>query len=121
MVSLLKLTGQSKKLIVTVAGSALSAILSRSSYQVRLLDRVCEVIGEKTITAREKAVDCIIILLEKALSTEAIKTLFIKGNGLECLERTLRKSLSDANGNVREKSRQVFSMMKTSWPDRADM
>ena len=120
LIILLKLTSQSKRMLVTLGSSTGTTVLRNTSFQTRVMERILEVTNDKNPTAREKAIEFLKVTLEECWRKDASKALFVRASGQDSLEKMLMRTLGDANSNVREKSRDIFGMYQQQWPDRSE-
>ena len=119
MINLLKLCSQSKRMLVTMAGNTAATLIQHVSFQQRILDRLAEAMMDKSAGLRESAVDLIRLLCERTCQMEQERSAMLKSSSAaETLERLLPKSLGDASGTVRERSRDIYHFFEMLWPDR---
>lgn len=120
MANLLKLTAQSKRMLVTLGTAAAITLLRNTSYQPRIVERLAEAASDKNAATRERATEFLRVTLELCFERESGRALFVRAGGLETMERVLVKTLGDANNMVRERSREVFGLCRQHWPERCE-
>eukprot|EP00158_Paraphelidium_tribonemae_P005123 Partr_v1_DN27175_c1_g1_i1_m16030 putative Microtubule binding protein that promotes the stabilization of dynamic microtubules. Required for mitotic spindle formation (By similarity) len=123
LATLLKLTSQSKKVVVSLGSSTACTLLRNSGFQFRLLERtVNAATGEKSPLARERACELTLVLVEEAVKRgDSGKSQVLRSGGLDLLDRLLGKGLGDASGSVRGYCRDILTVYQREWPERADM
>ena len=118
---LLKLCAQSKRVVVQLGSACVLDLLNICSYNVRLLERLCNSMLEKSVGLREKSAELILFQLQQSVGTATGKQTFFKSGALDMLDRMLVKALGDASAIVRSQSRQVLALYQQEWPDRAQL
>jgi CLIP-associating protein 1/2 len=111
------MAGFTKKIAAQQSQTSVTAIISHTSSQPRiLLPLLWSTLQEKTVQARAFVIAHIKQYLEHhgTRSKHAIEAL----NGLEFLEKSLKKALSDPNPAVREAARVSFWIFEAIWRDR---
>lgn len=114
---LLKMAGFTKKITAQQSQTSVTAIISHTSSQPRiLLPLLWNTLQEKTVQARAFVIAHIKQFLEHhgTRSKHAIEA----SSGLEILEKSLKKALSDPNPAVRETARVLFWTFEAIWRDR---
>lgn len=114
---LLKMAGFTKKITAQQSQASVTAIISHTTSQPRiLLPLLWNTIQEKTVQARAFVIAHIKQYLEHhgTRSKHAIEA----SSGLEFLEKSLKKALSDPNPAVRETARVLFWIFEAIWRDR---
>ncbi|KAJ3513329.1 hypothetical protein NLJ89_g3009 [Agrocybe chaxingu] len=114
---LLKMAGFTKKLTAQQSQSAVTVILSYASAPPRIIiPMLWSLLQEKTVQARVYAVGHFKHYLE--VHGHRSKTAIETSNGLETLEKALKKALADPNPSVKEVARQWFWAFEDVWQDR---
>lgn len=127
--NLIKVASQTKKICCSAAQSALAAVLKYTSYHpVRVLHTLFASLGEKNLNTRVCAITCIQIIAEIGSGMFRVTSLnggssteFRDGldpNGMDVLEKSLKKGLVDASAAVRDISRETFLLYEMMWPEK---
>jgi CLIP-associating protein 1/2 len=117
LTNLLKMAGFTKKIAAQQSQASVTAIITYCSAQPRItLPLLWTTLQEKTVQARAFVVAHIKNYLEVhgVRSKHGIES----AGGLEILEKSVKKSLADANPAVRESARVCFWVFNSIWRDR---
>lgn len=113
--NLIKLCGGTKKISSQNGNLTVDAVMGNASYNSRLLHHVWGACQDKNVQPR-------------LYVTGWLKTLINKhgrycehGGGLELIEKSIKKGLSDANPGVREGMRGTYWTFARVWPEKAEM
>ncbi|KAJ3040043.1 suppressor of tub2 mutation [Rhizophlyctis rosea] len=120
LTNLLKLSSQSKKLVITASTNALTVLLRRTTYNVKYLQHFLTASTDKSTSTRAAAAGFIKTVVEKMVGSQDDKMAFEKSGGVEMVEKFLQKGLQDANAAVRETGKEIFSLLQTYWSERAE-
>lgn len=115
--NLLRMAGFTKKIAAQQSQSSVSTIIVNTSPQPRVvLPLLWNTLQEKTVQSRAFVVAHIkhYIEVHGHRSKHAIES----STGLDILEKSVKKSLSDANPAVKESARICFWVFDEVWPDR---
>ena len=119
--NLLKLTGQSKKLICASASNAIIVIIKNTTYHTRSLQIVNSNISDKNISVRIYSITFIQTYVTEMVKFDSSRTTFEKSGGLDIVLKTLKSRLQDASSAVRETSRDIFfESLRVYWPEQAE-
>ncbi|KAJ3285668.1 suppressor of tub2 mutation [Borealophlyctis nickersoniae] len=119
LTNLLKLTGQSKKLVATASSNTATVLLQRTTYKPKYLQYFLTALADKSAGTRGSAAVFVKVVLEQMVSTDANKATLEKTGGLESIEKCLKKGLQDATPSVREASRDTFTVYQKHWQDKS--
>ncbi|KAG5964107.1 hypothetical protein E4U57_000074 [Claviceps arundinis] len=118
MQTLVKLSAGTKKISSQMANVTVQRIISRVTYNQRLMQHIWSASQDKNVQPRTYATDWLKIVLRK----EACHKSHVEHTGgVELMEKILRKGLGDANPGVREKTRSAYWTFWGVWPARADV
>ncbi|KAG6880057.1 hypothetical protein C0992_006869 [Termitomyces sp. T32_za158] len=116
LTNLLKMAGFTKKITAQQSQASVTEIITHTSAQPRIvLPLLWNTLQEKTVQARTFVVDHVkqYVNVHGHRSKHAIEGT----NGLELLEKSIKKALNDANPAVREKARISFWVFEDVWPE----
>ncbi|KAG6833770.1 hypothetical protein H0H87_001202 [Tephrocybe sp. NHM501043] len=120
LTNLLKMAGFTKKIAAQQSQASVTAIITHTSAQPRIiLPLLWNTLQEKTVQARAFVVAHIKQYVE--VHGHRARNAIEGTNGLELLEKSLKKALSDANPAVRENARILFWVFEEAWPDRGNL
>ncbi|KAG6911650.1 hypothetical protein DXG01_007900 [Tephrocybe rancida] len=115
--NLLKMAGFTKKIAAQQSQASVTAIITHTSGQPRvILPLLWSTLQEKTVQARAFVVAHLKQYVE--VHGHRSKNAIEGTNGLELLEKSLKKALGDANPAVRENARILFWVFEEVWPER---
>ncbi|RDB23289.1 Protein STU1 [Hypsizygus marmoreus] len=117
LTNLLKMAGFTKKIAAQQSQASVTSIITHTSAQPRtVLPLLWNALQEKTVQARAFVVRHLkhYIEVHGHRSRNAIEG----SGGLETLEKSLKKALSDANPAVKESARILFWTFEEVWQDR---
>ncbi|KAG6835100.1 hypothetical protein H0H93_004830, partial [Arthromyces matolae] len=113
---LLKMASLTKKITAQQSQASVTAIILNTSAQPRvILPILSNILQEKTVQSRTFGVGHMKQYLE--VHGQRSKAMIEASNGLELLEKSLKKALNDPNPAVRENARLLFWSFEEIWPD----
>ncbi|GAA5839288.1 hypothetical protein JCM11251_006027 [Rhodosporidiobolus azoricus] len=115
---LLSMSGQTKKIVASASQSTLTVLLERSGYHARTLQLVAALLNEKTVSARQFAIQHLNTLLRTHAARSRAQ--LDSSGGTDELEAAVKKALIDPNAGVREGARTAFWVFEGVWPSRAE-
>ena len=119
MQALLKLSGATKKIISLLASVTIDIILSKATFNNRLLQHICSACQDKNVQPRMYGAGWLRTMITKE---EHHKTHIENTGGLDMIEKSIKKGLGDANPGVREKMRATYwTSYAKLWPARAEV
>lgn len=114
---LLKIAGFTKKILAAQSQVSVTDIITHTSPQPRLvLPLLWSYQQEKTVQARLYIIGHFKTYIEVHGSRPAGKASIEASNGLEYLDKAIRKTLADPNPGVREQARIAFWKFEEIWP-----
>jgi CLIP-associating protein 1/2 len=118
LTSLLKMAGFTKKLVATASQQAVACLLRSLAYRHKFLDLLWAHLQEKTVATRIWMCThlCTLIETHGAQRRHALEA----HNGLDILDRALKRALPDQNKDVRAKARDAFFHFQRVWPGEAE-
>ncbi|KAG8425084.1 suppressor of tub2 mutation [Metarhizium acridum] len=117
MQTLVKLSAGTKKISSQMANATVDTIISRVSYNQRLMQHIWGASQDKNIQPRTYATGWLKTVLKKEAGH---KSHMEHTGGVDLMEKCIRKGLGDANPGVREKTRSAFWAFWGVFPARAD-
>jgi CLIP-associating protein 1/2 len=117
MQTLVKLSAGTKKIASQLANTTVDVILSRVTYNLRLMQHVWAACQDKNVAPRTYATGWLKTLLKKEAHH---KSHFEHTGSLDLVEKCIKKGLVDANPAVREKMRSTYWAFWGMWPAKAD-
>ncbi|KAK0391254.1 hypothetical protein NLU13_0755 [Sarocladium strictum] len=117
MQSLIKLSGGTKKIASQQANVTIDMIISRVTYNARLMQHLWNACQDKNVQPRTYAPDWLKTILKKESHH---KSHLEHTGGVDVFEKCIKKGLADANPGVREKMRSTYWAFWAVWPARAD-
>ncbi|KAF7597649.1 hypothetical protein BBP40_000127 [Aspergillus hancockii] len=117
MQNLIKLCGGMKKISAQNGTVTLNAVLANVTYTARILHHVTGACQDKNVQLRLHAAAWLKTLINKQAHN---KSSIEHGGGLEILEKSMKKGLSDANPSVREAMRSAFWTFYRVWPSKGN-
>lgn len=115
--NLIKLCGGTKKIASQAGETTVDVIISKVSYNVRIMQHIWLACQDKNVQPRTYAAGWLKTLLRKESHH---KNHVEHTGGLEIIEKCIKKGLADANPGVREKMRGTYWAFAQMWPMRAD-
>jgi len=116
--NLIKLCGGTKKIASQTGDTTVDVIISKVSYNVRIMQHIWLACQDKNVQPRTYAAGWLKTLLKKESHH---KNHVEHTGGLELIEKCIKKGLADANPGVREKMRGTYWAFAQIWPMRADV
>ncbi|KAK8932179.1 hypothetical protein H634G_04660 [Metarhizium anisopliae BRIP 53293] len=117
MQALVKLSAGTKKISSQMANVTVDTIISRVTYNQRLMQHIWGASQDKNIQPRTYATGWLKTVLKKE---SGHKSHMEHTGGVDLMEKCIRKGLGDANPGVREKTRSAFWAFWGVFPARAD-
>ncbi|KAG6001507.1 suppressor of tub2 mutation [Claviceps maximensis] len=117
MQTLVKLSAGTKKISSQMANATVQCIISRVTYNQRLMQHIWGASQDKNVQPRTYATEWLKIVLRKEAGH---KSHVEHTGGVDLMEKIIRKGLTDANPGVREKTRSAYWSFWGVWPGRAD-
>jgi len=113
--SFIKMCAATKNIAAQNGNTTVEAILQSCSYSHRLLQHVSFASQDKNVQPRTFSASWVKTMIRKH------KSAIEHSGGLESLEKTLKKGVTDANPKVREAYRSTYWTFALVWPQRAEM
>ncbi|KHN94226.1 HEAT repeat containing protein [Metarhizium album ARSEF 1941] len=117
MQTLVKLSAGTKKISSQMANVTVNTIISRVTYNQRLMQHIWGASQDKNVQPRTYATGWLKTVLKKEAGH---KSHIEHTGGVDLMEKCIRKGLGDANPGVREKTRSAFWAFWGVFPARAD-
>ena len=117
LTTFIKLSAGTKKLVLQATQLIVSIILANASYNHKLTAQVWIAMQDKNMNPRICASAWLRILLDAHGES---KSQIEHGQGIENIEKTVKKGLTDPSPDVRTPMRETFWTFARLWPDRAD-
>lgn len=115
--NLIKLCGGTKTINAQNGNATVDAIFSHVSYNVRLMQHIWNACQDKNVRPRSYATGWLKTLITKHGHH---KHVLEHANGLELIEKCIKKGLDDANKDVRDGVRSTYWAFWRVWLDRAE-
>ena len=115
--NLIKLCGGTKNIAAQNGNTTVNTILAHVSYNVRLMQHVWLACQDKNVRPRSFAPEWLKTIISKHGHH---KSILEHSNGLELIDKCIKRGLTDANPNVRESMRPTYWTFWRFWPDRAE-
>ena len=115
--NLIKLCGGTKNIAAQNGNTTVNAILAHVSYNIRLTQHVWLACQDKNVRPRSYATEWLKTIISKHGHHRSVLE---HANGLELIDKCIKKGLTDANPNVRESMRPTYWAYWRFWPDRAE-
>lgn len=115
--NLIKLCGGTKKISSQQGNVTVDIIISRVSYNLRIMQHIWMACQDKNVQPRTYATGWLKTLLKKEAHH---KSHIEHTGGLELIEKCIKKGLADANPGVRENMRSTFWTFNLIWPAKAE-
>ena len=113
--NLIKLSSLTKKSIAQLSQSSVAMLIRHCSFHGKTLTILTSNLDAKNVQMRIYAIEHIKLLIET--HAQSHKTTIENSGGIEVLDKSLRKSLADANAAVRDTARAVFWLLSDIWPN----
>lgn len=117
MQTMVKLSAGTKKISSSLANSTVDIIISRVTYNHRIMQHVWGACQDKNVQPRLYTAGWLKTLLKKEAQH---KNHIEHTGGVDLIEKCLKKGLGDPNPGVREKMRSTYWTFWSIWPARAD-
>lgn len=115
--NLLKICGGMKKITAQAGSTTVDVVIGNASYSHRILQHVLGACDDKNAQLRLHAAGWLKTLINKQARH---KSSLEHNGGVDAIEKTIKKTLSDANPGVREKMRVTFWTFFDVFPGRAN-
>lgn len=115
--NLIKLCGGTKKISSQQGNVTVDIIISKVSYNLRILQHIWLACQDKNVQPRTYATGWLKTLLKKESHH---KSHIEHTGGLELIEKSIKKGLADANPGVRENMRSTFWAFAQMWPAKSE-
>jgi len=115
--SLIKLCGGTKTISAQNGNETVDAIFANVTYNVRLMQHIWVACQDKNVRPRSYATGWLKTLITKHGHH---KSILEHANGLDIIDKCIKKGLADANPGVRESMRATYWAYWRVWSDRAD-
>ena len=112
-----KMCSATKHIAAQNGNVTVDTVLSHVSYNVRHMQHIWAVTGDKNVQPRSFACEWLQTMLKRVVQH---KSHFEHTGGLELADKSIRKGLADANPKVRESMRATYWVFAESWPDKAE-
>ena len=137
LLQLLRLTNQSKKLVINYGYGCAEMLLENSTPSLILLERLCNVflggqncqIGTPSVSCREKTIELMLVFFKVLVGLGSQETDEVMSapvqyhhhtlTGWDFFEQSMAKALSDQGEKTRAVARDLFKLYRSSFPDRA--
>ncbi|KAL9057094.1 MAG: hypothetical protein Q9162_002528 [Coniocarpon cinnabarinum] len=117
MQNMMKLCSATKNIAAQNGNSTVEVLLSNVSYNVRLVQHVWQAVQDKNSQPRTFAAGWLKTLMRRQTHN---RIQFEHSGGLELVEKSIKKGLSDANPKVRETMRGAFWAFEQIWHERGE-
>lgn len=117
MQTFVKLTAATKKIASQLANTTVDTIISRVTYNARIMQHIWLACQDKNVQPRLYACGWLKTLLHKEAHH---KNHVEHTGGLDLIEKCIKKGLGDANPSVREKMRATYWTFAGIWPAKAE-
>ncbi|KAL7748998.1 suppressor of tub2 mutation [Sorochytrium milnesiophthora] len=119
LLQLLKVTSQTKKVVVNAGNTAALAVLQHASFSMRVVTIFANAaMGDKNAQVRSYCVRFLLAHIETAVRMRAVDAMDRAGV-VDSLDKVLKKAVSDASPTVRVPARDLFLLFESVWPARA--
>lgn len=112
------MAGQTKKIVASASQATVATLITHSSYHHRVLHLLRQGMDEKTPSARGFVSSHVGTFLK--VHGRASKSAIEATGGVEDIEQSVRKGLTDPNALVKENSRANFWALQGIWPKTAE-
>ena len=117
MQNMTKLCSATKNIAAQNGNATIDVLLNHVTYNVRLVQHIWQAVQDKNVQPRIFAAGWLKTLVRRQTHN---KTHFEHTGGLELVEKSIKKGLSDANPKVRETMRGTFWAFAQVWEDKGD-
>ncbi|KAH6673758.1 STU1-like protein [Halenospora varia] len=115
--NLIKLCGGTKKISSQQGNVTVDIIISRVSYNIRIMQHIWLACQDKNVQPRTYATGWLKTLLKKESHH---KSQLEHSGSLDLIEKCIKKGLADANPGVRENMRSTYWAFAQIWPAKAE-
>lgn len=117
MQTFIKLAAATKKISSQQANVTIEAMVSKVTYNTRLMQHIWGACQDKNVQPRTYATGWLKTLLVRQANH---KSQIEHSGGLDLVEKCIKKGLADANPTVRERMRSTYWTFAGIWPARAE-
>jgi len=117
MQTFIKLSAATKKISSQQANATVEAIVSKATYNARMMQHIWGACQDKNVQPRTYATGWLKILLNRLSSHKAQVE---HSGGLDLVEKCIKKGLADPNPTVRERMRATYWTFAGIWPAKAE-
>jgi CLIP-associating protein 1/2 len=117
MDNLIKLSGHTKAISAQNANQTISTLFNNVSYTKNLLLHISNASSDKNARPRNYAQGWLKAVIGRHINH---KHILEHGNGVETLEKILRKGLTDPDPGVRDSARDAYWSFNPLWPNRGE-
>lgn len=114
----LSMAGQTKKIVATASQATVTALITNSAYHHKTLQLLRQGMDEKTTSARGFVSSHVGTFVK--VHGRASKSAIEATGGVEEIEQSVKKGLTDPNPLVKENSRTTFWAVREIWPKMAE-
>ncbi|SCV72125.1 BQ2448_4819 [Microbotryum intermedium] len=118
MAHCLTMAGGTKKLVATASQASVTSLITHIAYHHKMLQLLWLAMNDKIVSARNFAAAHVMMFVE--LHAVRSKHAIEHTNGLDELEKCVKKGLQDSSLVVKETMRKVFWKLKEIWPRLGD-
>ena len=115
--SLIKLCGGTKTITAQKGRTTVNAIIANVTYNARLTQHIWNACQDKNVRPRTYATGWLKTLITKHSHH---KSILEHANGLDLIEKCIKRGLSDPNADVRKNMRATYWAFSRVWSDRSD-
>ena len=116
--NLIKLCAATKNISKINGNATVDILFSNVSYNLRIMQHVWSALQDKNVKPRFFATGWLSTIIKKHGHH---KSHIEHTGGLEYMEKSIKKGLSDADIGVRESMRKTYWTFAKAWPDRAEV
>lgn len=113
----IKMCSATKNIAAQNGNTTVDIIVSRVSYNARLMQHIWQSTQDKNVQPRIFAAGWLKTILKKHAQN---KSHFEHTGGLELTEKSIKKGLNDSNPKVRESMRSTFWTYAQMWPEKGE-
>ena len=117
MQNLMKLCSATKHIAAQNGNATVDVLLTHVSYNARLVQHVWHAVQDKNVQPRTFAAGWLRTLMRRQTHN---RSQLEHSGGLELVEKSIKKGLSDANPKVRETMRGAYWEFAQIWPEKGD-
>lgn len=118
IISLIKVCGSSKRILSSKAQNAIRIIIQFTPWNSHYPNIFYSFLADKNQVVRQASAECVKLIMEKT-SESPVNQILQKSDALEILQKSIKKSLEDAYGTVRELGKDSFYYLQQNFPTHA--